>query len=86
MTRGRRTVRCGSVPTLALSLAMGGTVPAAATPQAGDDPRGLRLAAGAVPGGRTVTWLTGDRVRARVRVRIGSISVEPGPDAYRLKG
>ncbi|MFG3556832.1 hypothetical protein ACGGAQ_20845 [Micromonospora sp. NPDC047557] len=54
MTKWRRTVRRGSVPVLALSLAMGGAVPAAATPQPGGDRSGDRPPTGALSGERTV--------------------------------
>ncbi|GAA3777753.1 S8 family serine peptidase [Plantactinospora mayteni] len=63
------------VPVLALSLAMGGAVPAAAIPQPGGDRSGHRPAAGALSGERTVTLLSGDRVR----VHNGGFRVEPGP-------
>ncbi|MFI0792891.1 S8 family serine peptidase [Micromonospora rubida] len=80
MTRWKRTARRGSVPALALSLAMAGTVPAAATPQPTGDPSAPRPAAGALPGERTVTLLTGDRVR----VRNDSYLVEPGPGRQKV--
>ncbi len=80
MTRWRRTVRRGTVPVLALSLAMGGSVPAAAAAQLTGGPPAPDPAAGALTGERTVTLLTGDRVR----VNSGSYLVEPGPGRQKV--
>ncbi|GAB2930130.1 S8 family serine peptidase [Micromonospora polyrhachis] len=73
-------VRRGSVPVLALSLAMGGAVPATARDRATGGPSGPRPAAGTGADERIVTLLTGDRVR----VNDGSYLVEPGPGRQKM--